>query len=242
MGRHFEVRQASMQKTAAAKSKVYSRYGKELYLAAKAGVPDPEMNPSLKRKIAEAKSNQVPAHVIENAIKKAIGGSGEDYKEARYEGFGPGESTVIIDCLSDNANRTIADIRAAFNKAHAKLASSGAVSFMYDQLGVFVFKYEDSDGLLEKLLENEVDVIELESDDDYLELIVDPTHFHSAREVLDVVLGEDANYLVNEVRWVAQSEVTLQSEEDQELFNRLLSLLDEVDDVQHVYHNVSLNN
>ena len=93
-----------------------------------------------------------------------------------------------------------------------------------------------------KLLENEVDVIELESDDDYLELIVDPTHFHSAREVLDVVLGEDANYLVNEVRWVAQSEVTLQSEEDQELFNRLLSLLDEVDDVQHVYHNVSLNN
>lgn len=241
MGRHFEVRQASMQKTAAAKSKIYSRYGKELYLVAKAGIPDPEMNPALKRKIAEAKSNQVPAHVIDNAIKKAIGGTGEDYKEARYEGFGPADSTLIIDCLTDNANRTIADIRAAFNKAHAKLASSGAVLFMYDQLGIFVFQYDNGDILLEKMMEKDVDVIDIEKDGEYIELSVDPNHFHNAREVLDELLGEEIEYLMNEVRWVPQTESTL-NEEDKATFEKLLSLLEEVDDVQQVYHNVLLEN
>lgn len=237
MGRHFEVRQASMQKTAAAKSKVYSRYGKEIYLAAKNGVADPEMNMALKRKIAEAKSNQVPTHVIENAIKKAQGAGGEDYKESRYEGFGPGSSTILIDCLTDNANRTIADIRAAFNKSHAKLASSGAVSFMYDQIGLFVFKYDNEDEILEKMMDGEVEVLDLENEDGYLELSVDPTHFNQAREVLDTILSEDAEYVINEIRWVAQSTTTLEGE-DAELFERLLRLLDEVDDVQQVYHNV----
>ncbi|HHX53263.1 MAG TPA: YebC/PmpR family DNA-binding transcriptional regulator, partial [Erysipelothrix sp.] len=102
MGRHYEVRAASMAKTAAKKAKIYSRYGKEIYLAAKSGVPDPEMNVSLKRVIAQAKSNQVPADVISRAVDKAKGGSTDDYHSVRYEGFGPESSTVIIDCLTDN--------------------------------------------------------------------------------------------------------------------------------------------
>ena len=111
MGRAHEVRAAAMAKTAAAKSKLYSRYGKELLIAAKAGVPDPEMNLGLKRKIAEAKANQVPAEVIKRAIEKAKGGSGENYDSCRYEGFGPGAATIIIDCLTDNTNRSVSAVK-----------------------------------------------------------------------------------------------------------------------------------
>ena len=114
MGRAHEVRAASMAKTAAIKSKLYSRFGKELYIAAKSGVPDPDMNLSLKRKIAEAKSNQVPADVIKRAIDKAKGGTDENYTEARYEGFGPGNSTLIVDCLTDNTNRSMTEVKTAF--------------------------------------------------------------------------------------------------------------------------------
>ena len=112
MGRHFEVRAASMAKTAAVKAKLYSRYGKEILMAAKAGVPDPDMNASLKKVIERAKANQVPADVIKRAIDKAKGGTNENYSAATYEGFGAGgQATIIIDCLTDNANRTIADLR-----------------------------------------------------------------------------------------------------------------------------------
>ena len=149
MGRAHEVRAASMAKTAAKKSKLYSRFGKELYIAAKNGVPDPDMNLALKRKIAEAKSNQVPADVIKRAIDKAKGGSDDNYDEARYEGFGPGNSTIIVDCLTDNTNRSITDVKTCFNKTHgAKLAGAGAVSFGYQSVGLFVFPYEDEEGML----------------------------------------------------------------------------------------------
>ena len=108
MGRAHEVRAAAMAKTAAIKSKLYSRYGKELYIAAKNGVPDPEMNLALKQKIKEAKANQVPTDVINRAIEKAKGGGAESYDSLRYEGIGPGGATIIVDCLTDNSNRTVA--------------------------------------------------------------------------------------------------------------------------------------
>lgn len=237
MGRHYEVRAASMQKTANAKAKVYSRFGKEIYLAAKAGVPDPEMNVSLKRVIAQAKSNQVPADVISRAIDKAKGGSTDNYDSARYEGFGPGQSTIIVDCLTDNVNRTIADVRTAFNRAKAKIGVNGSVSFMYDHVGLFVFDSQDSEKILESLLENDIDVIDLE-EDDHINLTVAPTQFHEARDVLDTVLGENMEYLVNEITLLPQSTCTLDSQEERELFARLLTMLEDVDDVQNVYHNV----
>ena len=237
MGRHYEVRAASMQKTANAKAKVYSRFGKEIYLAAKAGVPDPEMNVTLKRVIAQAKSNQVPADVISRAIDKAKGGSTDNYDSARYEGFGPGQSTIIVDCLTDNVNRTIADVRTAFNRAKAKIGVNGSVSFMYDHVGLFVFDSQDSEKILESLLENEIDVIDLE-EDEHINLTVAPNQFHEARDVLDTVLGENVEYLVNEITLLPQSTCSLDNPEERELFVNLITMLEDVDDVQNVYHNV----
>src|SRR5215470_13573382 len=111
MGRAFERRKASIFKTAAQNSKLYSKYSKQLYMAAKNGVPDPEANPALRNLVERAKRENVPSHVIEKAIQKAAGTGGEDYQPARYEGFGPGGALVIVDCLSDNSNRTIGEIR-----------------------------------------------------------------------------------------------------------------------------------
>ncbi len=241
MGRHFEVRAASMQKTALKKSKIYSRYGKEIYIAAKSGVPDPDMNQALKLKIAEAKSNQVPAHVIDNAIKKAQGNTGEHYEEARYEGFGPQDSTIIVDCLTDNLNRSLSDVRTCFNKAKAKMGVQGSVSFMYDQFGQFVFKYDDLERIMEALFEAEVDVEELEQEEAYINVLVQPQHFGLTRQVLDSILGEDYEYEINEIGMFPQTSTKLSDDEDKAQFQRLLDLLDEVDDVQKVYHNVELD-
>ena len=141
MGRAHEVRAASMAKTAAIKSKLYGRYGKEIYIAAKSGVPDPDMNLALRAKIKEAKSNHVPADVIKRAIDRAKGGDNSNYDEIRYEGFGPNNSTVIVECLTDNTNRSLTEVRNAFNKSKGcKMASAGAVSFGYQRLGVFAFE------------------------------------------------------------------------------------------------------
>ena len=115
-----------MAKTAAIKSKLYSRYGKELYIAAKNGVPDPEMNLALKQKIKEAKANQVPTDVINRAIEKAKGGASENYDSLRYEGFGPGAATIIIDCLTDNTHRTVAAMNQCFKSPDANWASREA--------------------------------------------------------------------------------------------------------------------
>ena len=120
MGRAYEVRKASIQKTGAARGKIYSMYAKEIYQAAKNGGVTPEGNPALKRLIEKAKKEQVPADVIKRAIDKAKGGSDENYTEMRYEGFGPGAATIVIDCLTDNTNRTLAALRGCFNKAKAK--------------------------------------------------------------------------------------------------------------------------
>src|SRR5690606_39206032 len=137
MGRAFQNRKESMAKTAAVKTKVYSKYGREIYVCAKAGGTDPSGNLSLRSLIDRAKKDQVPSHVIEKALDKAKGGTGEDFSTARYEGFGPGNSMVIVDCLTDNANRTIGDIRTCFNKTKSKLGTSGTVSHMFDHSAIF---------------------------------------------------------------------------------------------------------
>src|SRR5690606_331116 len=127
MGRAFEVRKVAMAKTAAAKTKVYSKYGREIYMAAKAGVPDPEINLNLRRVIEKAKKDQVPSDIIKRAIEKAKGGVDENYTEVRYEGFGPGNTLIIVDCLTDNTNRTLTEVRTLFNKSGGKLGVSGSV-------------------------------------------------------------------------------------------------------------------
>lgn len=237
MGRHFEVRAASMQKTANAKAKVYSRFGKEILMAAKAGVPDPEMNMTLKKVIERAKANQVPADVIKRAIDKAKGGSTEDYSAATYEGFGSnGGSTIIIDCLTDNANRTIANLRGCFNKARAKIGVSGSVSFNYEHVGLIVIKYNDEEAMMDALIMGEVDLKDIEIDEDIMTITVEPTDLNKAKEAIEGLLP-DVEFEVMENTMIPNEYITLEGEE-LTLFQRLVTLLDDVDDVQQVYHNV----
>ncbi|MCF0259939.1 MAG: YebC/PmpR family DNA-binding transcriptional regulator, partial [Erysipelotrichaceae bacterium] len=163
----------------------------------------------------------------------------ESFTSSRYEGFGQGAgSTIIIDCLTDNANRTIANLRACFNKSHSKMGVNGSVSFGYEDLGVLVFKFEDEDALMEAMLENDIDLRDVEVEEGFMTVTVDPTQLDEAKEAIDAMMGEEVKYEVLERKMVPNEEVELQGE-DLELFQRLLTLLDDVDDVQNVYHNVS---
>lgn len=239
MGRAFEVRKAAMAKTSAAKTKVYSRFGKEIYMAAKAGVPDPEMNQSLKRTIEKAKVAQVPADIIKRAIEKAKGGSEESYTSVRYEGFGPNNSFIIVDCLTDNVNRTVSDVRTCFNKSKSKMGISGSVAHNFDHVGVLSFSYGDDDAMLDALVEAEVDVQDIEVEDGEMTVYVAPTDLYAAKSAIEALIP-DVHFDVVENTMIPQSYVSVEGE-DKELFDRLMSMLDAVDDVQEVYHNVQDN-
>lgn len=238
MGRHFEVRAASMQKTAQAKAKLYSRFGKEILVAAKSGVPDPDMNLTLKKVIERAKANQVPADVIKRAVEKAKGGTTENYSEASYEGFGfGGQATVIIDCLTDNNNRTIADLRACFNKSKAKLGVAGSVSFNYEKVGMISLAYNDEEKMMEHLILEDVDLKDIEVDENQMTITVNPTDLNKAKEAIETLIP-DVVFDILEPTMLANEYVELDGEE-LELFQRLIRMLDDVDDVQNVYHNVA---
>ena len=237
MGRAFEVRKASMLKTYNQKAKVYSRYGKEIYVAAKAGEPDPTMNAGLKKVIDRAKANNVPADVIKRAIEKAKGGGNESYASSTYEGFGPGASTVVIECLSDNQNRTIADLRGAFNKSHCKIGVAGSVSFNYQHVGNIIVDFEDEEAMLDTLIMADVNVLELEVSEGQMNINVDPTDLYKAKDAIDALI-ENVEYPVLELTMIPNEYCELEGD-DKVLFERLLTLLDDVDDVQNVWRNVS---
>ncbi len=239
MGRAFEVRKAAILKTAAAKAKVYSKYGKEIYMEAKNGEPDPEMNPSLKRIIERARQDQVPKDVIDRAIEKAKGGTGEDYHAVRYEGFGPAGSTFIVECLTDNDNRSISEVRNAFTKSNSKLGVSGSVMHGYDHVGVLGFDFEDEEKVFEILLENDIDLQEIEVEEGSMSIIVSPTDLYKAKDALDEVLGE-ITFEVLELTYIPHDSVTLETDDDKKMFEKLTSMLEECEDVQDVYHNITL--
>ena len=165
MGRIFEKRKHSIFKTAAQNSKLYSKYSKQLYMAAKNGVPDPEANPVLRNLVERAKRDNVPSHVIDKAIQTAAGTGGEDFQPARYEAFGPGGALVIVDCLTDNNTRTISDIRSCFNKTGSKLAGNGSVVMSFDHLAILSFKGDNEEKVLEAMFAADVAVEEVESKD-----------------------------------------------------------------------------
>ncbi len=237
MGRAFEVRKASMMKTGLAKGKIYARHSKEIYICAKNGGPDPEANLSLKRLIEKAKKDQVPADVIKRAIDKVASGAGEDYKENRYEGFGPNGSTILVDCLTDNANRTIAEVKNCFTKTDNKLGVSGAVSHMYDHVGIIDLNNTDEDAVMEALLMADVDCKDIEVEDGIVTVYTEPNDFMAARDALAEAIGEE-NLETDEITWVSQIEVELEGD-DQASFEKMLNMLNECDDVQNIYHNVS---
>ncbi|MFM1576278.1 YebC/PmpR family DNA-binding transcriptional regulator [Helcococcus ovis] len=241
MGRAHEVRAASMAKTAAMKTKLYSRFGKEIYIAAKSGEPDPEMNLTLKRKIQEAKSNQIPADVIKRAIDKAKGGTVENYTEARYEGFGPGNSTFIVDCLTDNTNRSMTDVRTAFTKSPgAKMVNTGGVSYNYESVGLFELKYDNEDAMLEALLEADVDVIDVLVEDGEMTVKTSFSDFGKGQDAIEKLIP-NVEFDTCETAMIPNEYVTLTAQEDIDAFNKLMGMLNESDDVNKIYHNVIIN-
>lgn len=235
MGRSFENRKASMAKTHGAKTKVYSKYGKELYVCAKSGGPDPDGNLSLRRLIEKAKKDQVPAHVIKNALDKAKGGGGEDYSTSRYEGFGPGNCMVIVDCLTDNGNRTFMEVRNAFTKTNAKLGSPGSVAHMFDHVAVFIFKHDDEDAILELLMTEDVDVNDIESDNGMITVYAPHTEFYKAKTALHNALPE-LQFEVEEITFEPQTMMQIAGD-DVALFEKFMNMLNDSDDVQEIYHN-----
>ena len=212
MGRTYENRKAAMAKTAGVKTKVYSKYGKEIYVCAKNGGPDPAANLSLRRLIDKAKKDQVPGHVIEKALDKASGGAGEDYVTVRYEGFGPGNCMVIVDCLTDNNNRTFGDVRTCFNKAKAKLGGQGAVAHMFDHRAVFSFVHDDEDAVLDALMSQEVDVSDIEFEDGMMTVIAPHTDFYKTKTALIDTFGE-LNFEIEEITFIPQTHTTLDGED-----------------------------
>ncbi|HZZ71400.1 MAG TPA: YebC/PmpR family DNA-binding transcriptional regulator [Pirellulales bacterium] len=240
MGRNFENRKNSIFKTAAQKSKLYSKYGTQLYVAAKAGVPDPVANPVLKSLIEKAKRDQVPAHVIEKAIEKARGVGGADFLSARYEGFGPGGSMVIVDCLTDNNQRTISEVRSCFTKTGSKLGATGSVFVWFDHRAILSFKGDNEDQVLEAMLEADVNAEEVESKDGRVTIIAPPEEFFKAKTALMQALPE-TELEVQEIAFLPRTSKTLNAD-DLAMFQKFINMLNDCDDVQEIYHNVDLAN
>ena len=237
MGRFPNIA-ASKAKTGQVKAKVYSSYAKEIYSVAKQGGTDPNGNLALRHLIEKAKKEQVPADVIKRAIDKVNSGADESYTSVRYEGFASGGATVIVDCLTDNVNRTVSLVRNAFTKSKGKMGVSGCVAHMYENLAVLVVKNITEDEALEALLMGEVDAKEIETDGENVNIYGEPADLY---KIKDAILNakKDAEFLVDEVTMLPNEMVTLDGE-DKENFDKLLTMLDDVEDVQKVYHNVNL--
>jgi len=239
MGRAYEVRKASIMKTGAAKAKLYSNFAKEIYLAAKKGVPEIESNIALKRLVEKAKKNQVPSDIINRAIEKAKGVGGEDYQEVTYEGFGPGSSTLIIKCLTDNVNRTVGEVRAAFNKVNKSLGVTNSVSYNYDYLGLLSFKYENGEELFENLLNEGIEIIDFEEEDGYVTITMDPKDHNKVSDVIEKMIP-NVEYEIDQIGMFPKEKTTLEGE-DAEVFKKLYNMLDNIDDVTEIYHNVNID-
>jgi YebC/PmpR family DNA-binding regulatory protein len=238
MGRIFEKRKHAIFKTAAQNSKLYSKYSKQLYMAAKNGVPDPEANPVLRSLVEKAKRDNVPSHVIDKAIQKAAGTGGEDFQPVRYEGFGPGGALVIVDCLTDNNTRTISEIRSCFTKSGAKLAGHGSVVMSFDHLAVLSFKGDNEEKVMEALFAKDIAVEEIECKDGHVTVFAPPAEFYKAKTaLLEAFPGLELEH--QEITFLPQATKTLSSEE-QASFEKFLGMLNDCDDVQEIYHNVAM--
>jgi YebC/PmpR family DNA-binding regulatory protein len=238
MGRAFQNRKESMAKTSDQNAKVYSKYSREIYTCAKAGGVEPDGNLTLRGLLDRAKKDNVPSHVVQKALEKAKGSGGEDFSPARYEGFGPGNCMIIVDCLTDNPNRTIGDVRTCFNKAKAKLGGQGTVMHMFDHSAIFVFAGEDEEAALDALMMAEVDVTDIECEDGKITVFAPNTDYGKAKTALTELLGDDAEFDVDEIQFVPQTTTTISAEE-QEVLDKMVDMLTDLEDVQNVFHNVT---
>ncbi len=237
MGRFPNIA-AAKAATGKAKGKLYGMYAKEIYLTAKNGGVTPEGNPSLKRLIEKAKKDQVPSDIIKRAIDKVNSGAGENYETLTYEMFGPNGSTLMVECLTDNVNRSVSDLRAVVNKCHIKMGAMGSVSYMYDNLCIVGFNGMSEEEVMDALIENDIDFIDLEVEDNHVMIYGDPKDLFKIKDAITKKLP-NVDFDVDEISLLPKERITLEGE-DLEIFNKLLALLDDVDDVQNVYHNVNL--
>ncbi len=225
------------EKNDAAKGKIFTRIGKELMIAVKEGGPEPNNNSKLRDVIAKAKANNMPNDTIDRSIKKAAGDTNAaNYVVATYEGYGPSGTAIIVECLTDNKNRTAANVRSAFTKGGGNIGTQGCVSFMFDKKGQIIIDKEecgmDADELMMAALDAGAE--DFDEDDDSFEILTDPDSCGTVREALEALGVKMAQA---EVTMIPQNYVTLTSDEDIKQMNRILDLLDDDDDVQEVWHN-----
>ena len=219
------------------RSKVFQKLAKELYAAAKSGDPNPENNPSLRMVIEKAKGENMPKANIESAINKAKNrGEGENYESIRYEGYGPHGIAIMIDCLTDNKNRTAGFVRSTLTKKGGNLGTDGSVSYLFERKGIIVLdNVYDEDKIMEDVLN--LDVLDFSSDDDSYIIYTDPTKFIEVKDEL-TKMGYD-KFLVSEVTFVPNNYIALDEEATEKVCN-LIDALNDLDDVQAVYHNLEM--
>ncbi len=219
------------------RSKVFQKLAKELYVAAKSGDANPDNNSALRMVIEKAKAENMPKSNIESAINKAKNkGNDENYESVRYEGYGPGGIAIMIDCLTDNKNRTAGFVRSALTKKGGNLGTDGSVSYLFERKGVLVLEKDyDEDKLMEDILS--LDVLDFISEEEGYTIYTDPANFIEVKDSL-TNMGYD-NFIVSEVTFVPNNYINL----DEETSDKVCSLIDtlnDLDDVQNVYHNLEL--
>jgi len=221
----------------AERSKIFQKLAKELYVAAKSGDPNPENNANLRMVIEKAKAENMPKNNIQNAIDKAKNtGNGENYESIRYEGYGPGGIALMIDCLTDNKNRTAGFVRSTLTKKSGNLGTDGSVSYLFERKGLIILdKKYDEDKLMEDILE--LDILDFQSEEEGYEITTTPDNFLDVKEKLDS-LGYN-EFVLSEVTFVPNNYISL----DEELSEKCLSLietLEDIEDVQNIYHNLDI--
>jgi YebC/PmpR family DNA-binding regulatory protein len=220
-----------------ARSKLFSKLAREITVSAKLGMPDPDFNPRLRAAILAAKAENMPKDNIERAVKKSQGGDTETYDEIRYEGYAPGGVAVIVEALTDNNNRTAGEVRAIFTKAGGNLATTGAVSFMFDHLGVVEYdaKVATADQMLEAAIEaGAEDVI---SDENGHQIVTKTDTLHEVAKALEAKFGEPRK---SGMMWKPQNTVAVDDEAGEKIL-KLMDALDDNDDVQNVYANFEVS-
>ena len=225
------------EKNDAAKGKVFTIIGREIAVAVKEGGPDPNNNSRLRDVIAKAKANNMPNDTIDRGIKRAAGDANAvNYEHVTYEGYGPSGTAIIVKCLTDNKNRTAANVRNAFTKGHGSIGTQGCVSYMFDTKGQIIVAKEDTEIEADDLMMMALDAgaEDFSEEEDSFEILTSPDDFSKVRETLE---KEGIPMAEAEITMIPQNYVTLSDENDIKFLNRTLDLLDEDDDVQAVYHN-----
>ncbi|KEZ52395.1 YebC/PmpR family DNA-binding transcriptional regulator [Metabacillus indicus] len=218
-------------------SRIYAKFGREIYVAAKQGEPNPESNQALRMVLERAKTYSVPKNIVDRAIEKAKGGSEESYDDLRYEGFGPNGSMVIVDALTNNVNRTASDVRAAFGKNGGNMGVNGSVAYMFDATAVIGIEGKNEEDVLELLMEADLDVRDILEEEDSVIVYAEPEQFHAVQEAFKNAGIKE--FTVAELTMLAQNDVEL-PEDAQAQFEKMIDALEDLEDVQQVYHNVDL--